>query len=403
MRWSLLRSIAAGATVLSLTSCGLPSIGSGYPAGVDPTVKARGEPAPTVNVEADTLPEPLAGRRLVDLGWEEIPNETDGVFVGLSQVTEDALQISAIRSDGTILWDTERPLACTGFALTSSGDRPVAVLTDLSPGILSVAETTASAYDLHTGEQVWGPVEVPGTHAGPGLVFAEVTSGGAMGTSGPRVVLDPATGEVAGSEEDLVDARLVGEYHGTVLIADDRHLVAHMTNDGRHRWRLPLADLGLGGVGPVVAAPGSTPGHGLALVGTREEGYALVDLAEGTVLATAVQDAATDPSGAVHVTLAHDELIAYDGDGEPLWDEQVEPGTRIASAGGGVLYLLVDDQVTARDIDTGASIEVFETTSPGVALPRHSDAVGATVLQTSRGLVFATAGPPAATSPLTKP
>lgn len=68
-----------------------------------------------------------------------------------------------------------------------------------------MAATTATALDLTTGEQIWGPVDVPGPYQGPGLVFAAPPEG-FMGQTGPRVALDPTTGQVAAAESDILDA-----------------------------------------------------------------------------------------------------------------------------------------------------------------------------------------------------
>src|SRR5699024_11035203 len=82
-------------------------------------------------------------------------------------------------------------------------------------------QTTASAYDLATGERLWGPVDVPGTVQGPGLVFGESAPASTMGDTGARLALDPATGEVAADEATDTDVTIVGEYDGTVLLTVD--------------------------------------------------------------------------------------------------------------------------------------------------------------------------------------
>ena len=394
---------AAGTVAVLLSACTLLP-GSGYPTGIDPEIRTDGTPAPAIVLDSVELPEPLVDRELVDLGWDAVPEESAGVFLGLGQITDDALRLSAVTEEGMVLWTTERPLSCAGFALTADSDRLLAVLTDVSPGRASVAVTTASAYDLHSGEQIWGPVEVPGPHAGPGLVFATLPTGGAMGSSGPRVALDPATGTVSATEDELDGARLVGEYHGTLLIVDHEHLLAHDTNDGRERWRLPLADLDLHDAAQVAAAPDSTPGPGLAFVGDRDTGYALVDLIAGSIVTTAALGAATDPSTNVHVTIDHDQLYGHDMDGDPIWDHAIEPGTRIASAGNGVLYLLTAGNIHTRDTETGQPLGVYEDPrTTNAALPRHIDDAGAAVLETSQGFLLATINPVGTTAAPTGP
>ncbi len=363
------RVAATALAAVLLGACSPIALGGGSARGPDSAVRPEGSKATVVSLDPRDLPAPLADREVVDPDWDAVPHEAAGVFVGLGQITEDALRFSATASDGTVLWTTERPLSCTGFALTSDGDRALAVLADLTPGTRSVAVTTASAYDLITGEQVWGPVEVPGPHVGPGLVFAEqIPEGGAMGASGPRVALDPATGAVAATEEDLGGDRLVGEHHGTLLVATSDELVARDATDGDDRWRLPLTDLGVSGTSPVQAAPDTTPGDGMMFVGDRE-GYALLDLT-GRRVARGALDTATDPSTGVHVTVDHDLLRGYDTEGDLRWEHPIERGTRIASAGSGVVYLREGGRILTRDTSAGERVEVYGTPSEtGAAHP----------------------------------
>lgn len=222
-----------------------------------------------------------------------------------------------------------------------------------------------------------------------------------MGSSGPRVALDPATGAVAATEEDLGGNRLVGEYDGILLVATDDELIARDA-DGEDRWRQPLADLGPTGAQQVQAAPDATPGDGMAFVGDRD-GYALVDLADGRSVARDILDTATDPSTGVHVTVDHGQLRGYGREGELRWEYPVERGTRIASAAGGTVYLREGGQILTRDASTGEPVEVYgDPTEAGAALPEHAATTDATVLQTSDGLRLATTEPagdePAATA-----
>ena len=58
-------------------------------------------------------------------------------------------------SSGTVRWSGERPLACAGFVVTRDADgRDLAVLTDAEASDDDLSVTTASAYDLGSGEQV---------------------------------------------------------------------------------------------------------------------------------------------------------------------------------------------------------------------------------------------------------
>lgn len=97
-------------------------------------------------------------------------------------------------AEGTVLWTEERPLLCSAFVVTTSDDGPLAILMDITAGDTTMSETTVSAYDLRTGAERWGPVDVPGPHVGPGLVFAAPPPE-ARGSNGPRIALTrlPAT------------------------------------------------------------------------------------------------------------------------------------------------------------------------------------------------------------------
>src|SRR5699024_3333606 len=122
------------------------------------------------------------------------------------------LTYSVIDSAGEVLWRARRPAACTGFAVSRADGRPIVVFTDAvvvdnpptssrsADGAAGTWQTTASAYDLATGRRLWGPTAVPGTVQGPGLVFGESAPAGTMGKTGPRLALDPATGETVADE-----------------------------------------------------------------------------------------------------------------------------------------------------------------------------------------------------------
>ncbi|WP_341360758.1 hypothetical protein V5H98_06255 [Georgenia sp. M64] len=380
---------------------------------VNPTPVVVGESAPTAPVGA-SLPLPLAPFRMVEPGWDQVPEELDGTFLGLAEPTPDgdtsdadtadtadadtadadtadgaALRFVAADEQGTVLWEAARPPSCTGFALTRAGDRALAVLTDLAPTDDAVAGTTATAYDLTTGERVWGPVEVPGPHHGPGLVFSAGAPRATVGETGPRVVLDPATGEVLADESDEAGTGVVGEYDGTVLTAVDGELVA--TAGGTTTWRVPLASLGLDGAPTAVA--GARPPHGTALLGAPgAETGALVDLADGAVLATDVADARRDPSSGAVVALGEERVTGLPATGEP-WEVPVT-GTRLAAAGGALVYLRVGDALQVLNATTGAEAQAYgEAGSAGLVVPVLFSAGGAAVVPTETGYGLVTTAP----------
>ncbi|WP_447925486.1 hypothetical protein [Georgenia muralis] len=410
-----LRRGGAGAVLVLAALAGCADTGDdGAP--VDPTPVVVGETAPTAPTGA-SLPLPLAPFRMVEPGWDQVPEELDGIFLGLAEPTADgdtfdgdmsdgdmsdgdgadgdtvdgaALRFVAADEQGTVLWEAARPPSCTGFALTRAGDRALAVLTDLAPTDDAVAGTTATAYDLTTGERVWGPVEVPGPHHGPGLVFSAAAPRATVGETGSRVVLDPATGEVLADESDGSDTAVVGEYDGTVLTAVDGELVATDAAGGTTAWRVSLASLGLDGTPTAVA--GARPPHGTALLGEPGDATgALVDLADGAVLATDVADARRDPSSGTVVALGEEGVTGLPATGEP-WEVPVAD-TRLAAAGGALVYMRVGDALQVLNA-TGAEAQAYgEAGSAGLAVPVLFSAGGAAVVTTETGYGLVTTAP----------
>ncbi|WP_110850613.1 hypothetical protein [Georgenia satyanarayanai] len=329
--------------------------------------------APSEEVHEDSLPLALSGLPVLDPGWDQVPQELDGLLLGLDHPEDgEPLRFVAAREDGTLLWRAERPPSCTGFTLSRAGERTIAILNDVTPGRDTLSETSASAYDLATGELVWGPVDVPGPLQGPGAVFAAPAPRAAMGETGPRVVLDPATGEVVASEDD--DVTVVGEYAGVVLTATDGTL--HADGAGTS-WQLPLADLGTG------PEPGALPGvqapPGTALLG--EPGQALgvlVDLTTGEVLATGVRDAVTEPISGTLVTVEDGSLVGRP-DGE-RWERPTE-GLGLSAAGNLFAYLRSDSAVRAVNVVTGADAVAYDDGVTEPAVPVLVTAGGATVVE----------------------
>src|SRR5699024_6822365 len=136
--------------------------------------QAAGDPPPGVPGEALWLPYQVAQRALVEPPWPAASvQELGGVLLAPAE-SEGALEFRAVDAEGTTLWWAQRPPSCTGFVPTTTGEgQDLAVLADLEASSEAVS-TTVSGYDLHTGEEVWGPVDVPGPHLGSGLVFAQM-------------------------------------------------------------------------------------------------------------------------------------------------------------------------------------------------------------------------------------
>lgn len=373
------RSLVAVISAVIVTACGtsdhaLPDY--------NPEPVEVGQPAPEVDKADLQLPLQLEQNRLVDPDWQTPPRYLDDVFLSAADA-EEVLTFRAVDTTGTTLWEAERPLSCTGFTLSSTNGEHYAVLTDIRSSDDSFGETTASAYDLHTGNAVWGPVNVPGPHQGPGTVFAAPTDE-AMGEAGPKVVLDPATGEVLLDETEQTDTEILGEFHGTVLIAHQEQVQAYDRADLAESGleSEPVWTIGPGAFGwefqDLAAASPATiadPDDSAVVIGTDETNRALIDVDTGDIIATDLTDAAQDPSSSTWVTVGQ-ELAGYDLQGQQLYAEPHD-GLDIIGVGGAMAYMensagdlqvhnVVTGEIgTAYDSDGTGTLTVPTIISPG--------------------------------------
>lgn len=279
--------------------------------------------AKQIDIEASDLPSGFADSSIVDPEWETTPQYADGVFVGAKQHDEE-LEFTATDENGGVLWSVDRPLSCSGFALsTTSAGQNVVVLTDTETSYAEI-QTTASAYDLHTGDPVWGPVEVNGPYQGPGLVFAQPPKD-FMGKLGPRIALDPDSGEISATEEDDVQ-QVLGEYDGTVVLANETEVTARASESTDDLWAIEADELG---TPPDELKPAISPWlePGLAHL-TGEDGdqdggdtaSIMIDLEAGEIVddnanlptqdSEKFEEALTTPNGAALLVRGQEHLIA---------------------------------------------------------------------------------------------
>src|SRR5699024_6389969 len=98
--------------------------------------------------------EPL---ELGEPGWDLPPAHRGDVFLS-ARSDEETLDCSAVDGHGSTLWQAKRPSGCIGFTGSTDADgSPLAVLTDSDSSTDCDEDVTASAYDLETGKQKWGP------------------------------------------------------------------------------------------------------------------------------------------------------------------------------------------------------------------------------------------------------
>lgn len=368
---------------LLVTGCSAAEPG---PAG-DP--RPVGQALPAVDTTQMRLPTPFEGLQVVTPEWEITPHYADGVYLAAGE-HDGVLEFTAVDLTGEALWSAQRPLSCSGFALTTDAQgRALAILTDVNTTDEALAGTSASAYDLSTGEQVWGPVEVPGPYQGPGLVFAAPPEE-FVGESGPRTALDPTTGQIAATESGADPERIVGEYHGTLLLEDGQHLIARDIARSRELWRVPLADHGWdpGSIRPTLD-PISDEERVLIEVSATSQ--ALLDLRDGTVLSEALREAAVDASTDTRVILDDDGLHAYDSDDQLLWSLSTSAETSIAAVGGVFLYLREDQAVRVHNVITGEVAEAYDPHGQGpIIVPIHITANGTALLSDGQRYLMAT-------------
>ncbi|WP_454299494.1 hypothetical protein [Salana multivorans] len=414
--------VAAGlGGVLVLTACTAPlaespeSAESSAPASmtsdasVAPVSPTEVGPLPAVDVAPFRTPYAVSEQKVVETAWQAAPATADGVFLGLAERSE-VVELSAVSSAGEVLWVQERALVDAGCVVTVDGDgRALAVLSDAGASESASGGTTATAYDLHTGAVVWGPVPVPGPLQGPGLVFG-LASGNEGGNSagdsinGDPVALDAATGEVvAGASVQGVGGpvRILGEYGGTVLLVEGADLVARSasssaneagTDPAPERWRIALATLGWSAEEVRAASARPVTDAPVALLDIGDDsGASLVDLNNGAVLAQGLQTVADDAISGVRILQSETALEARGRDGEQLWSTTVPADTTILAVGGALLYLRVGDAIRVHNVVTGDVAEAYDPAGSGIILyPVVMVPTGEVVLTDGRRHLLAT-------------
>ncbi|MET9783640.1 pyrroloquinoline quinone biosynthesis protein [Nocardiopsis alba] len=288
-------SNAGRAVVLAVTLL----VGACAPPGTEDTaVRLLDDPAlppPEVSVSP---PPPLRGEPLWTAPFTSEPKAAGSMFIGVAQGSAgERLRFLAVDAEGRTRWATERDPECTGFAIAHDprdGSEPVVLLDkekDPEGGLLAT-RTTASAFAPDDSERVWGPVDVPGTLVGPGLIFAAVQGSVMSDRTGPKVALDPATGAVIAAEER--GETPLHEYRGLVLTRSADTLRA-IDSTGGTLWEHTDLEVPALWEGPGVrVGPGPRPTDGttaaVSLEWTDETdrplGYSVHDLGTGDLLLT---------------------------------------------------------------------------------------------------------------------
>src|SRR5690606_38421887 len=188
-------------------------------------------PAPAPEVPAAGVPPSLAAEPAWLAPFSAPPKASGDGFVGPVMPEESGgdLVFLGVGPDGATRWSLSRNPSCTAFAATrdaDGGDLVVVLDSDADPErALLASRTTAAGYRPDDGALVWGPVEVPGTLVGPGLVFGAPAKSVMSADTGPKTALDPSTGRVAADEEDG-GAAVLHEHQGALLTEEDGELRA---------------------------------------------------------------------------------------------------------------------------------------------------------------------------------
>lgn len=383
----LARGSVLAATALLLVSCGRPGLGGPVDAAV------RHDPAtPPPPVSGTPVPPGLDGGPLWTAPFSSEPQGTDAGFVGVLGDSEHSeLLFLGVDQDGVTRWSTPRNPSCTAFTVTRGvdGEELVVLLdSDAAPhqGLLATT-TTAAAYAPGTGRLVWGPTEVPGTLAGPGLVFAALPFSVLSTDTGPRMALDAATGKPVADEAD--GDTVLHEYHGTVLLHRDGALRAVDPGTGEDLWThedlavppaLPDADQPRVGYGPRPLSDSSP----LVVLewsssGDAPELYTVHDLRTGRRLAELSADREPVLTGGgqgravvsgVGAADGRHVLLGYQGEGNAwAWEIPALEDERLRTLVDGTLYTAVGEEHHAIDAATGERTGHGDWSPPVAAVP----------------------------------
>lgn len=91
------------------------------------------------------LPLQLEDDTIVDPGWQTPPHSVDNMFLSAGG-DDSVLTFRAVDDTGTIRWEAQRPISCSGFTLTSDDEQRYAVLADID----SEAQDLATPWSMPT-------------------------------------------------------------------------------------------------------------------------------------------------------------------------------------------------------------------------------------------------------------
>ncbi|QVQ50768.1 hypothetical protein J4H86_18045 [Spiractinospora alimapuensis] len=354
-------------------------------------------PASPADVPADAVPPPLDADPLWTAPFSADPKPVGEGFVGLAMPDDEHsdLRFLGVDADGTTRWSTPRNPSCTAFTATRADGTALVVLLDSDAAPeegLAATRVTAAAYDPVDGTKVWGPVDVPGTLAGPGLVFAE-TGGSVMSDgAGPRVALSAVDGRVV-ADERASDTTVLHEHEGALLTHAGGAYRVEDTASDEELWTSddlappddldPDADAVRLVYGPRPVSDSSAAvvfGWEVTESDTDgEEGadaYTVHDLRTGTRLATLDGDHEPRLHGAPNGTTTvvsgtrdgTDVVLAVAGT-DLVWDTEDTASLRLDQVTGEAVYLSDGATRHVLDLATGEELGSGDWAAPTAAAP----------------------------------
>lgn len=366
------RALAAGAVLVQvLAACTSRDVSA--PEDAEP----RDDPPVQATAAPEAEPAPILGEApLWEAPYSSPPQPAGDGFVGIAMPERGGgdLTFLGVDAEGRTRWSTPRNPSCTAFAVTKdeSGQDLVVILdsdADPASGLLAT-RTTAAAYDPLEGSLVWGPTDVPGTLVGPGLLLAAIEGSVMSNSTGPKVALDPATGEVIADEEEDGTEPL-HEYQGTLLVRDGTELRSSETRNGDVLWTSDDLDPPEhAGTEPETVGPGPAPENSYAAsVVLSWEGsdgepaaHTVHDLRTGDQLASfpgpEEPRVVGDKEGLTVVSGPHTDggqlLVGLHGSpAEELWRTRLPDGPQLDAVVGGHAYLTDGDLTLLVDADSG--------------------------------------------------
>src|SRR5699024_10445487 len=158
---------------------------------------------------------------------------------------------------------------------------------------------------------------------------------------------------------------VVGEYRGTVLLADGTDLRAYHDSAESAQWSLPLQDYDWDPETLHSWDTAGPEGGAAALVGGESQERVLIDLETGEPIAAGVRDAAYETTSGTWITLG-EELTGYDAAGEQLFSNSQAQDLQLEGTGGVLVYLrTAEGQLQAHNAVTGDIAEAYDPDGDG--------------------------------------